>query len=541
MKNNRNIIFIILFILSIIFLNCSGNTDKKALVTFNSGIKKRSLTRAPADITSLSITVTADNSTIFNQSYTSSEYFDSITIELEPGGNRTFTLTAGGGSVSYSGSATANIYPGRNKVAIALDIVPETFNVVSDPGPSYNDQPRAVTIDNNYIYIAGYYSTGTFVNDRRWRIEKRDKRDGSLVTAFGQPLGTNGYVVSATTQAEAYDIAVDGNDLYIVGYSYDKIYSVAVWRIEKRDATTGVLDTNFNGTGIITYNVDPVGYATDEAWTIAYDSTYLYIGGGEYDGNTNYDARIEKRFKSDGSLETANFNSPNGYFLFNSNSNGYGYTSTACSLAVDSNYIYAGGNYYDSTNNDYERTINRFNILSGAIDGSWITVTDNGNDDEFFTIALDSNSNIFLGGYITDGSYFRQWQLEKYDINSAAPDTNFGSSGVVQSTYAVNTRNRVNSIAVDSEYVYSAGYYDYDGESTTRWRLEKREKNSGVLDPEFSNSGVFTLNTINGDEAITDIAVDQYYIYIVGSDYSLPVPGDTQWRIIKMVKRDGSY
>jgi hypothetical protein len=319
-----------------------------------------------------------------------------------------------------------------------------------------------------------------------------------------------------------------------VGYSYDIDYAVATWRIEKRNAATGALDTGFGTDGIITYSIDSLMSTWHEAWTIAFDSTYLYIGGGEYGGDydQNYYARIEKRLKTDGSLVTT-FDT-NGYLVYDSVTT---YANIVKSIAINSEYIYTGGFAYGAS--DYERKLDRIGISTGVVSTGWSPgFTDSGND-EFLSIALDSNSNIFLGGYVTDGSSCKQWQLEKRNIDTGSLDTDFGSGGVVQSNFVTTTRNKINSIAVDSEYLYSAGYEDVDGESITRWRLEKRNIDTGDFDENFSSNGEFTVNLADGDDAINDIAVDQDFIYIVGSDYS-PANG-TQWRIIKMVKYNGAY
>ena len=75
------------------------------------------------------------------------------------------------------------------------------------------------------------------IQERRWRIEKRDIIDGSLVSAFG----TSGVLISnpSGNQDELYSLSIDANNIYATGADSTNGISNARWRIEKRDIVDG--------------------------------------------------------------------------------------------------------------------------------------------------------------------------------------------------------------------------------------------------------------------------------------------------------------
>ena len=68
-------------------------------------------------------------------------------------------------------------------------------------------------MDSNYIYVAG---SDKVLGDYQWRIEKRDKTTGQLITSF------DGDGIITTNPSNRVDIpqsiVVDTNNIYIAGY-----------------------------------------------------------------------------------------------------------------------------------------------------------------------------------------------------------------------------------------------------------------------------------------------------------------------------------
>jgi hypothetical protein len=153
----------------------------------------------------------------------------------------------------------------------------------SNPSSSW-DVPFDVAVDINGVYIVGWEKMEE-TGDMRWRIEKRSTDDGSLIWAI--PSNPSGY------RGAAYSVAVDGTGVYIVGEDSEAGYPR--WRMEKRSLSDGEL--------IWLQISDPSPYAIDSANGVTVDNTGVYIVG--YDSTLDLrDARwrIEKRSLSDGSL-----------------------------------------------------------------------------------------------------------------------------------------------------------------------------------------------------------------------------------------------
>ncbi len=109
--------------------------------------------------------------------------------------------------------------------------------VLSNPS-SNNDAITGMALDGagGYLYITGYDNTSS---DMRWRVEKRQRGSGALVTAFG----TNGVVTSnpSSNNDQPYSINVDIDRNLLFGIGMDKVLgsSNQQWRIEQYQTDTG--------------------------------------------------------------------------------------------------------------------------------------------------------------------------------------------------------------------------------------------------------------------------------------------------------------
>ncbi len=93
----------------------------------------------------------------------------------------------------------------------------------------------------------------------------------------------------------AYAIVTSGTYMYVAGRD-----DTPDWRIEKRLLSSGALCTAANcGTEFGTAGVVTGAAASDLAYAIVIDGTYMYVAGD----NLPLDWRIERRRLTDGSLE----------------------------------------------------------------------------------------------------------------------------------------------------------------------------------------------------------------------------------------------
>ncbi len=363
----------------------------------------------------------------------------------------------------------------------------------------------AIVIDSNYVYVAGHDSSAGGSEDQ-WRIEKRDKTTGALVNTFD----SDGVVLSNPSSGGDYiwAAAVDENYIYVAGS--DNSLGNSQWRIEKRDITTGALVNAFNTNGIVQSN--PGGHIN----AIAIDSNYVYTAG-TYVSASDYQWRIEKRNITTGALVNA-FDTDG---IVQSNPNGnYAFIESS---AVDANYIYVAG-YDDSLGNEQWR-IEKRNKTTGALVNAFDTdgvVQSNpiSSGESLNAVAIDSNY-IYAAGF--DSLNGNQWRVEKRDKTTGALVNAFDTDGVVQSN-PTSSHESIMAVAIDSNYIYAAGY-DYKP-GNMQWRIEKRDITTGALISAFDSDGV--VQSSDG-EYISAIAIDSDYIYAAGCENV--GPADDQWRI----------
>ena len=136
-------------------------------------------------------------------------------------------------------------------------------------GGGGTSQARSVALDANFMYIAGTSNAG----NPQWRIEKHNLLDASLVTAFD----TDGIVETNVSPGidQAFRIAVDGSSIYVAGSDPG---GGGQMRLEKRNKTTGALETGFNTTGVLTVNTSG---ADDFAHSLFLSDSHVYLGGSD--------------------------------------------------------------------------------------------------------------------------------------------------------------------------------------------------------------------------------------------------------------------
>ncbi|XOU94461.1 MAG: hypothetical protein ACNFW9_00160 [Candidatus Kerfeldbacteria bacterium] len=151
----------------------------------------------------------------------------------------------------------------------------------------------AIEIDSIYMYVSGHDGSNN------WRIEKRLLSTGELDASFGYDCSSgvcaftgNGIISGFAESNRAYGIDIDSTYMYVVGDTDGDD-----WRIEKRLLSTGELDASFDTDGVVAGDA-----ASYQAWDIEIDTNSMYVIGWDDDA-TNY-LRIEKRLLSTGALDT---------------------------------------------------------------------------------------------------------------------------------------------------------------------------------------------------------------------------------------------
>ncbi|MBI4835510.1 MAG: hypothetical protein HY811_11925 [Planctomycetes bacterium] len=380
-----------------------------------------------------------------------------------------------------------------------------------------------VTSDSTYLYITGWYlaSGGTATV---WRIEKREKTTGALVINFGSS-GALTSTGNAAAIASPMDIVADADYLYIAGYDTSSGAAVsAEWRVEKRTKDTGILVSSFGTNGVVVNNISA---ASDIAYAIAVDDNFIYIAGQA--SGTSW--RIEKRSKITGALDTTTGFGTGGVIA--------GTTGSPSCMILEGSYLYIGG--YDNVGGGRWRLEKRSSTTGSTVGGFFV----GGVITEDISVGADSiNKVISDGGFLYIGGYDNtggnnQWRAEKRDTLGGSFDATFGPTGIMTNNPS-SSDDTMFALTSDTTYIYAVGSDTAAG----RWRIEKRYKTNGVLESSFGSDGLVAENFSSASDEAFDVLSDDNFIYIVGYDTTGTGSGATtvqQWRIEKRFKSSGSF
>ncbi len=322
---------------------------------------------------------------------------------------------------------------------------------------------KSMALDANYLYVGGWqtYSGDSY---HRWKIEKRDKVTGALVSSFG----TAGIVRRdfSTGDDRVQAVRVDANYVYAAGNDYSA--GNWEWRIEKYDKVTGALVTDFDTDGIYTLNPSA---SNETIYDMEIDSSYVYLIGEDYSpGDCQW--RIEKLDKMTGAGVT-DFGT-DGIIVSNPGTG----ADTPYAIAIDPNYLYAAGKSVTPPSTWHWR-IEKRDIATGALVSTFgssgvvesfagATIMDN-----LTSVGIDVNY-LYVAGVDYTGSDYK-WRLEKHDIVTGAAVTGFGTNGIVTSNPTANN-DYLRDAIIDTNYVYLCGQ-----EANARVRLERRDISTGGL------------------------------------------------------------
>ncbi|MBN2323988.1 MAG: hypothetical protein JXQ30_09645 [Spirochaetes bacterium] len=396
----------------------------------------------------------------------------------------------------------------------------ETFTVEENPSVG-GDYTFCIALDSQYIYVAGEDSP---LGNSEWRIEKRDITTGALVTSFG----TNGVVTTnpSTDYDSAYCIVVDSNYIYVSGFDQSPGSGDLQWRIEKRSKETGALITAFDTDGIIEVNPgDGADYVL-----VTIDDLYIYAAGADSSIDSGQ-FRIEKRDKTSGALVDA-FGT-NGVVTWNPS----GQWDGPNSISIDTNYMYVTGSDMAPGNDQWriEKRDKTTGALVTAFGTGGIVTSNPSSGGDWAQSAVDANYIYSAGVDSSPGDM--QWRIEKRDITSGALVTAFGTNGVVTGNPSISD-DKIYTILVDENYIYTVGNDQLHGTNNSQWRIEKRDSVTGAPAASFGTNGVVTVNPSSGHDGARSINYDESYIYIAGFDQS---KDEGQWRIEKRNKATGGF
>jgi uncharacterized delta-60 repeat protein len=303
--------------------------------------------------------------------------------------------------------------------------------------------------------------------------------DGMISPAFSLSIDT---IYSMTVQSDGKILAV--------GSSYESgTYDFAIARFN----ADGSIDTGFGGgDGLVSTSF---GLFDDIARSVSVlaDGSILVVGS-TYTG-TSQDVALAK-YNSDGTLDTS-FGGGDGMAKSGDSSNDEGYSA----VIQSDGKILVGGKY-----NNLEFGLLRFHgdgSLDTTFGTSGVVSTDfTGGNDGAYSIALQNDGRIVLGGFAFTGTSF-DFAVARY-IADGTPDTSFSGDGKETVDLGTNSSDTGYSVALQADNkILIAGWSDAAGNNDFAL---VRLNSDGSLDSTFSGDGKVTTSIGSGSDLGLSVA-----------------------------------
>lgn len=288
-----------------------------------------------------------------------------------------------------------------------------------------------VAVQGNTLYVAGTtFSTGGGWSHRNWNGGAIDITTGDSTWSYSNNSGSG-----STVHFAPLAVATAADGVYFGGYRRDTAVSGGTdWRVEKRSLTDGSPIDAFGTSGVVQVPVS----TWDEVSALAVDGSDLFVAG------PSTGCRLEKWDAATGAFTT-------------------GVDTTVCAsrMVVDAGWLYlTSGPYVE------KRSTTDLSLDATFGDAGLLTITDPVYSISFPRLALDGGS-MFLAGSARDGdddSY-----LQKRSITDGALVTAFGDAGGL----FTSSGEEHLGVAVDADGVYTC--------SGSSLRVTKRLQDSGAL------------------------------------------------------------
>jgi len=370
------------------------------------------------------------------------------------------------------------------------------------------DTVVAVARDSSGVYILG---TDTTEVDARWRLEKRNLTTGAVIwTVVSDP--------STTEDDIPFAVATDGTSVFVAGA--DRVLGATndQWRVEKRSAFTGALDTGFDTDGILQINW---GAGADQIRAMALTTTAIVIAGSDT-GAGGGQWRIQKRGL------TGTPPSTDWEVTVNPSAN----ADEVTAMATDGTSVYLAGT--DRTNGATNALwrIEKRDLLLGGADATFTTVSvDPGSGDDIPRVLRVDGSSIFVGG-LDAATNSGQWRIEKRSAITGAPTLAFDTDGILSLDFSTVASDELFDLVISGTTLYLIGADKSVAATNDRWRIEARDTTAGAVVAGFGTSGVITDNPSTTIDQAKAAVVDSSGLITAGTD-EIHGTGKPQWRIDK--------
>jgi len=288
--------------------------------------------------------------------------------------------------------------------------------------------------------------------------------DGTVDTDFSTN-NLNGAVYSIAIQPDG-KILLGGGFNY---YDYDGNYYYHIIRI--------------NSDGSPDYTFPVGGGFNNDVYDIQLQSDGKILVGGVFSQYNGYDAYDIIRLNSNGSIDSS--------FLIGDNNVSFDNYVNTIKIQPDGKILVGGAfNYYGNVSRNY---ITRLNS-NGTLDTTF--VVGNGFNNEVYSIDLQSDGKIIVGGNFGDNGY--------YDNNPCNYIVRLNTDGSLNSTFGFGVNNTVNKVLVQSDdkilvagyiggfWPYYNSYYTISADELVRYNADTTI-DWGFYHNEMFGDGVYVL------------------------------------------------
>ena len=317
-----------------------------------------------------------------------------------------------------------------------------------------------------FLLIAGYLLS-TASHSQVGSLDNTFSGDGKVTTAFGPG---NDY---------GYSVALQSDGKIVVAGSSDN-GSITEFSLVRYNSN-GTPDNTFDGDSKVTTTI---GSFSNVARSVAIQSDNKILAGGYSNDGIGEDFTIV-RYNTNGSLDTA-FGLNGKVVTEIGSSADLGFS---IALQPDGKIVMAGDSYNGSNTDIVVVRYNTDGSPDSTFNGTGKVVTAiSSTNDRGFSVAIQSDGKIAVGGYSTVGSS-ADFALVRYNSDGSL-DTTFGNNGKV--TTAIGTTTDIAlAIAIQSNGKILLAGYSYNGGGIPDFAVV-RYNSDGSLDTTFGTSGKVT-------------------------------------------------
>ena len=406
-------------------------------------------------------------------------------VAIQPDGKIVLTALLGGYTETDSQDFALLRYNSNGTPDINFGV---NGKVTTDFGFNEFANSAAIQSDGKIVVAGGSYNEK--INDEDFAFARYNS-NGSLDNSFSGDGKKLGYYLTGIS--ELYSIATQSDGkILVAGSSYNSrdSYGFGVARYN----SDGTLDGGFDKDGKVITNFETNAYAN--AIALQSDGKIL-VGGGEKLVRYNSNGALDYTFDKDGKISA-------GFFI------------RSIKLQKDGKIVIAGVATDDNFRASF--ALARYNSngsLDAGFDGDGkLTTHFFGDDDQAFSVALQSDGKIVVAGQTYNRNTLIDFALARYNSNGS-PDVSFDGNGKVTTDFS-GFNDFVSSVTIQSDgKIVVAGNSSNDDTNSEDFAVARYNKN-GSLDTLFSKDGKLTTNFNYADVIYSSVIQSDGKIVVAG-------------------------